>query len=384
LLLGACSDDGGTDDAGGGQPEAGVQVDAGADGGGAALSFSEFDAVIDKFLKDKGLAGATAAIVHKTRGNVYERGYGDFDKNRVSLIASSSKILSVGVLMSLVDAGKLDLDKPISGYLSAWGEFKTNLTTAMLVSNSSGLVSLTANPLYAPYLCQYTDAGMLQACAKTIYTAMDDADRKPPDTAFAYGGGQWQLAGGIAEVVSGKSWKDLIKDLYVTPCGAASLGYTNQFTRASSEGGTGTNYPKFFMANPANLPDTTNPSVEGGAFVTAGDYAKILLMHLRGGKCGDTQVLSADSVARMQKDRIAEKYNGKTTSDALAGYGMGWWVDRAHAGVVMDPGAYGAVAWLDGPRNYGAFVVIEATSALGVELSALLKPVADTIFDAAK
>jgi CubicO group peptidase (beta-lactamase class C family) len=378
-LLGACSDDTSDVDAGGGQPDAGSQVD-----GGASLSFIDFDAVIDKFLKDKNLPGATVAVVHKTRGSVYERGYGSFDKNRVSLIASSSKILSVGVLMSLVDAGKLDLDKPINSYLSAWGEFKADLTTAMLVSNSSGLVSLTANPLYGHYICQYTDMSVLKTCAQTIYTAPDTADRKPPDTAFAYGGGQWQLAGGIAEVVSNKSWKDLIQATYVTPCGASSLGYTNQFSRASAEGGTGTQYPMFFMANVANLPVTENPSVEGGAYITAGDYGKILLMHLRGGKCGDTQVLSEASVARMQMDRIKAKYNGSTTSTVLEGYGMGWWVDRVNPGVVMDPGAYGAVAWLDGPRNYGVFVVLEATSALGIELSALLKPAADAIFDANK
>ena len=214
VLASGCSDDSGSDvdnENDSGSPSVGG--DAGTDAGNTApLSFEEFDKAIEKFLQDKGLAGATAAVVHKDRGNVHERGYGGFDKNRVSLIASSSKILSVGVLMALVDSGKLDLDKPINGYLSAWGDFKSNLTTAMLVSNSSGLVSLVQNPYYPNYICQYTDASVLDTCAKAIYSASDDADRKTPDTAFAYGGGQWQLAGGIAEVVSSKRWPDLIKE----------------------------------------------------------------------------------------------------------------------------------------------------------------------------
>ena len=380
VLLGACSDDeggggGGDEDAGGGGEDAGSPDAGGESDAAAELNFDEFDSVIDKFLTDKKLTGATAAIVHKTRGTVHERGYGSFDKARVSLIASTSKVLSVGVLMTLVDAGKLDLEKPINTYLQPWGEFKTNITTGMLVSNSSGLVSLVENSLYPNYLCQYMDGGDLESCAKTIYTVDDSADRIAPDTMFKYGGGQWQLAGGVAEQVSGKKWADLIKEIYVTPCDAKSLGYTNQFQRA---GGTG--YPTFFTGDVATLPVTANPSIEGGAYVSAGDYAKILLMHLRGGLCGDKRVLSQAAVDRMQVDRIKEKYNGSTTSPVLSGYGLGWWIDRAHPGVVVDPGAYGAVAWLDKDHEYGGYVALEATSALGTELYGLLKPVADKAF----
>jgi CubicO group peptidase (beta-lactamase class C family) len=347
-----------------------------------ALDFAEFDALVEAFVQEHALEGATAVVVHRERGTVHERGYGGFDEKRVSLIASSSKIVSVGVLMALVDAGKLDLDQPISRYLSAWGEHKTDITTAMLVSNSSGLIALSDTALYAPYLCQYLDAGSLESCAQSIYQAADEADRRPPDTGFAYGGGQWQLAGGIAQAVSGKSWAELIQETYVEPCGTQSLGYTNQFSRANAEG-SGTAYPKFFQADVANLPQTENPSIEGGAYITAGDYGKILLMHLREGLCDDERALSEASVARMQVDRVAEAYQGSTSSPVLAGYGLGWWVDREHPGVVVDPGAYGASAWLDGPRGYGAFLVLETTSALGTQLRTQVKPVLDAIFDAA-
>ena len=211
---------------------------------------------------------------------MHETAYGEFDTQRVYLVASSSKILSVGVLMRLANQGKLDLDAPVSKYLSAWGEEKSDVTVAQLVSNSSGLVGLIDNPLYAPYLCQYISGGTLAECAKTIYTANDTADRKPPDTEFHYGGGQWQLAGGIAEVVSGKTWADLVKETYTEPCGATGLAYTNQFTQAFTGGGGNVagalGYPVFFQADVANLPVTENPSIEGGAYTTLGDYGKVL------------------------------------------------------------------------------------------------------------
>jgi CubicO group peptidase (beta-lactamase class C family) len=280
------------------------------------------------------------------------------------------------VLLRLADQHKLDLDAPVVGAVgAAWGAAgKAGLTVAQMLSNSSGMVGLD-DATYLPYVCQFVPGGTLTACGRTIYQA-SDADRVvPPDTAFRYGGGQWQLAGGIAEVVSGKPWQDLLRETYQEPCGTASLGYTNQFARA------GMNYPPFFMATASNLDRTDNPSIEGGAYITAADYGKILLLHLRRGLCDGNRVLSEAAVARMQQDRIGPTYGGATPDPNYAGYGLGWWVDRANAGVVSDPGAYGAVPWLDGPRGYGAFVLLEDTSLHGVQLREQVKPILDKVFD---
>ncbi len=358
--------------------------DGGTEQKAPSLDFSAFDQEIEAFLDDQGLEGASAAVVHQDYGVVYEAGYGNFDADRVYLIASSSKALSAGILMRLADQELLDIDAPISTYLSEWGEYKTDISTAQLLSNSSGLVALSDDPLYAPYLCQYIYTGTLQECATAIYTADDEADRIEPDTEFHYGGGQWQLAGGIAEVVSGKSWAELVDETYLQPCDTPSLGYTNQYSLAYESGGdvsSALDYPSFFQADIANLPETDNPSIEGGGYTTAVDYAKILLMHLREGTCGDRRVLSQESVARMQEDRILEAYQASTSRGHLAGYGLGWWIDRENPGVFVDGGAYGAVPWLDLSRKYGAIIILEANSSLGRELLDVAKPILDTVFD---
>jgi CubicO group peptidase (beta-lactamase class C family) len=358
--------------------------DAGADAQVPAFDFGAFDAVVNAYLTDHGLAGASAVVVHKDHGIVHEMGYGQFAANRLYLIASSSKVMSVGILMRLADEGKLDINAPVSTYLSAFGTYKTDISVAQLVSNSSGLVTLTDNPLYTPYLCQYLNGGTLTDCAKAIYTANDSADRKPPDTAFDYGGGAWQLAGGIAEVVSGKPWAQLVKEAYVDPCGTPSIGYNNQYQRAFTlnDGGVtaALSYPPFFQSDAGSLLPTQNPSVEGGAFTTAHDYGKILLMHLRGGVCEGGRVLSQASVDLMQQDRIGKVYGGSTSQPALAGYGLGWWVDRQHPGVVADPGAYGAIPWIDVSRKYAAFILLEASATNGGSLMQLAKPTLDAIF----
>src|SRR5690349_5566583 len=89
-----------------------------------ALNFSDVDAVIERFIEENDLAGATAVIVQRDKGQVHQRGYGQFDADRVHLIASGSKIISAGVLLALSDQGVLDLDAPISGILSSFGEHK--------------------------------------------------------------------------------------------------------------------------------------------------------------------------------------------------------------------------------------------------------------------
>jgi CubicO group peptidase (beta-lactamase class C family) len=364
-----------------------------ADGGGTnapKLDFAKFDAAVEAFLTQNGLKGASAVVVHKDLGIVHTSGYGAYPADRKYLVASSSKIVSVGVLMRLADQGLLDIDAPISKYLGASDAGKADLEVAQLVSNSSGLVSLTDNPLYGPYLCQYVDTGSLSGCAKSVYTATDAADKQPPDSSFHYGGGPWQLAGGVAEAASGKSWRELIQETYVDTCGAGSFGYGNQFSQALGTAGDGgglaaaLTYPPFFKGDPANLHPTENPSIEGGLYTTAEDYGKILLMHLRGGTCGQTRVLTESAVLRMQEDRIAKKYNGTTGNPALAGYGLGWWIDRTNVGVFADPGAYGAFPWLDLSRDYAAFLVIEAGTDVGGKLFTAVKPTLDDVFDAVK
>ena len=115
--------------------------------------------------------------------------------------------------------------------------------------------------------------------------------------------------------------------------------------------------------------------MEGGAYLAPRDYAELLLMHLRGGRCDGKQVLSQRALDRMHADRIGEVYGGDAGTNT--GYGMGWWVDRA-SGRITDPGAYGTIPWLDLGDGYGAYLVIEADSSTGGQLANLLYDVVDT------
>jgi CubicO group peptidase (beta-lactamase class C family) len=317
-------------------------------------------ATVEAFVEERGLNGAGLVIVDREAGIVHEDYWGEFGPDRISFIASSSKMITAGVLMRLHEDGLLDVDVPVAQQVGWTGN--PEITPAQLVSNSSGLVALSREPDYAPYGCMFDPGDDLEECGRAIFeTPDDDGDVIPPDTEFRYGGGQWQVAGALAEAVSGRSWSELLDEIYIGPCGVGSLGYDNQFALTS-----GLEYP--VGHDPVELPPTDNPNMEGGAFITARDYGTLLLMHLREGRCSDGRALSAASVDRLHADRTITAYEDGATAP---GYAMGWGVDRS-TGRLADPGAYGSVALLDPAAGYGAYLVIEADGTTGGELWQLI------------
>jgi CubicO group peptidase (beta-lactamase class C family) len=339
--------------------------------------FSAVGPIVEAFVAERGLNGAGLVIVDREDGVVHEEYWGEFSADRVSFVASSSKMVTAGVLLRLHDAGLLDVDTPIADYVD-WGAGNPDVTVAQLLSGSSGLVGLLPNPGYRPYICQFLVDGDIEDCGAAIFmTPDDDTDIAPPDTEFRYGGGSWQVAGALAEAVSGKPWAQLVDEIYAQPCGLTSTGYNNHFTQI---GTNGFDYPNAFDGDVSLLAVTDNPNMEGGMYTTTGDYARLLLMHLRGGMCDGGRVLSQEALDTMHADRIGEVYGGSSLPGS--GYGMGWWIDRA-TGRITDPGAYGSVPWLDLADGHGGYLVIESDSATGTALAAqLYDPVEQAILTA--
>ena len=347
----------------------------------APPDFEPIDAEVRSFLTEAELEGANLVIVTAADGVVHQRSFGNHTPERISLIASASKVMSAGVLMKLSEEGLLDLDAPVSDTLSSWGSFKTDITTAQLLSNSSGMVGLTDSATYSPYLCQYLSTSDLHECAEQIYSADDEDDRVPPDTAYRYGGGGWHLAGGVAVQASGQDWNTLVHQTYGEPCSLENTGYRNHYARAFLQGSVADAlvYPEFFDGDLDDLLETTNPNIEGGAYTTVGDYAKILQVHLGDGTCDGTQVLSEASLERMRTDRIGPAYNGFSGSENYPGYGLAWFTE-ADGPVISDPGAFGATPWVDRERGYAAFVLLERSYRDGVELRDRLRPMLEELY----
>ena len=337
--------------------------------------FDAVSALVGGVVADRGLEGAGLIVVERADGVVHEEYWGGFDADRVSLVASASKMLSAGVLMRLDDQGLLDIDAPVADVVD-WGSGNPTVTPAQLLSNSSGLVGIFPDPVYMPYICQFLPQPTLQDCAAAIFTSTeDDQSVIPPDTEFRYGGGQWQVAGAVAEAATGQSWSDLVDETYVRGCGLDPeiLGYSNYI----SVMGNGIDYPPEFTGDSSMLPSTDNPSIEAGAYATPTVFAEVLLMHLRGGQCRNgEQVLSPDATDRSLADRIAQVYDGDA-GDGL-GYGLGWWIGRED-GLAYSVGAYGATPAVHLDDGYGFYLVLEANETAWM---AIFEPLSSAIDEA--
>jgi CubicO group peptidase (beta-lactamase class C family) len=210
----------------------------------------------------------------------------------------------------------------------------------------------------------------LQGCAETIFTTPDDdSDLVPPDTAFGWpgNGADYQVVGAVAEVASGKTWAELIDEIYVQPCGLNVLAYNNPWFQLPFDPAT-FSYPAVGGDPVSMLAPTENPSIMAGAYTTADDFAALLLMLLHDGMCGDERVLSTESLERMLEDRIARVYDGGNEwldpetflpTGVTWGYGMGWNIDR-EIGLRGTASPFGQQAWLELDDGYAALLLLEA------------------------
>ena len=182
----------------------------------------------------------------------------------------------------------------------------------------------------------------MDACNQILYSTPVPGSQ-PAGSTFSYGGTQWQLAGAVVENLTNSTWNQAFQDYIGEPCGLEVFEYGNPWTNLQAWTGT-----------PDSLIGRDNPQVEGGAISNMSDYAKILLMHLREGRCGDTQVIDPDAPAFMQVDRAG---------DFGVPYGMGWWISEPEEGgeayLFRDPGAFGAISWLDIRRGIGGYVAVD-------------------------
>lgn len=320
---------------------------------------------------------ASVSIVHKTHGLILQRYYGGMDPNHPFVLASLSKTMVAGILLKLEQDGLLEFDGPIDKYGFARGD-GVPVTPAQLVSNLSGLRCSMNHTPDQKWMCLFFPDDDLESCAKKLWAwHQEDQLFSPPDTNFCYGGAQWQIAGAVAQIASGRSWQELFDETYTRPCGLENSGFSNHFNDQSPVFGDWSVYPHAFDPKQSK----GNPNIEGGMYTTASDFSKLLLMMLRGGLCEHGRVLAPSSVERITQDRLKSAADGEigpgfAVEDILAygrGYGLGWWVDR-DSGKRSAPGIYGSTTWIAPDQSYAALIALRSTGWIGRPLFRQLNP----------
>jgi CubicO group peptidase (beta-lactamase class C family) len=213
--------------------------------------------------------GNAVLMVSQNGKIVLNKKWGTFNENTPQPVASATKWLSGAVLMALVDEGKLSLNDSIGKFLPIFTKYKKgNITIRQCFSHTTGFPSETPEG--------YENDRSISLAACVDLTAQNTKTIAKPGLSFVYGNVGMQIAGRIAEVVSGKSWQELFNQKIGIPCGM-SVTYSPLS-------------PK-------------NPRIAGGAVTSARDYLNFLEMIVNKGVFNGKKVLSEQAVSEMLKDQ---------------------------------------------------------------------------------
>jgi CubicO group peptidase (beta-lactamase class C family) len=154
------------------------------------------------------------------------------NRNTIFQVASLSKWVSAIGVMKLVEEGKLNLDKPVSEYLTRWklpeSQFNNDkVTIRRLLSHTAGLTDGLGYSGFKP--------GVTPQSIEASLTKATDADDgidgsvhvgMQPGSEFKYSGGGYTLLQLIVEEVTGQSFASYMKSTIFEPLNMMQSSYT--------------------------------------------------------------------------------------------------------------------------------------------------------------
>lgn len=254
----------------------------------------------------------------------------DYTPATKQAIASCSKWLSAALVMTFVDEGKLRLTDTVGKWLPVLSQRgKGNITISQCLSHTTGI---KAEGLKESLGEMRNVNSMDEAIEKIAILPMEGN----PGTVFHYSNTGLQIAGAIIEKISGKNFETLFAERIAKP-----LQMKN------------TDFGKGKVALPA-----------GGAKSTPVDYMNFLVMILNKGMFRGKRILSEQSIAEMQVNRITKdvKIGYSPTEAGNFGYGYGEWVMETSLAnnlttAVTSPGLFGSFPVVDNKKHYCAFLM---------------------------
>ncbi|MCI0748994.1 MAG: beta-lactamase family protein, partial [Nevskiales bacterium] len=176
-----------------------------ADPDKTGTDLSDIDAFFKRSLDDLG--GGGALVLYHGGELVYARGFGkakgkgSWTTRTVVPIGSSTKWMSGGVILSLVESGLLSLDDTAGKYLPGFKGDKGNITIRQMFSHTHGFPE-------GPQVHRDTTLTMEEAVRRISEIKLAHV----PGTKLHYSGLGMQVAGYIATRVTKKPWVELFRE----------------------------------------------------------------------------------------------------------------------------------------------------------------------------
>jgi len=345
------------------QPPSSVALDPTAATGTAA--FQEKTALLDAWITTQmagqGLPGMSVGLVHDGQ-LVWAKGYGFSDTDKkipatpttIYRMASVTKTFTATAILQLRDAGKLQLDDPVSKYLP-WFKVSSRfsdtpaITIRHLLTHSSGLPREAAFPYWTDN--QFPTLEQIKA------TLPNQEATFPTETRWKYSNLAFALAGAVVASASGEPYEHYIRTHILEPLGMASSSIVlPEAQRSRLATGYGPRKPDGSrVARP--FTDCKGISPAAGLSSSVEDLGKYLAFQMGNGTVAGKVILKASTLKEMHRVQWLQQ-------DWQSGWGLGFSVTHAggktylgHIGILS--GYRTAISFLP-DENLGVIVLSNA------------------------
>ena len=367
--------------------------------GFSAERLKRVDALLQRYVDEKRLAGAVALVLRDGQP-VYEHAVGWSDKeagrkmsmDTIFRIASQTKALTSTAVLQLVEEGRLGLADPVSRFVPGFA----NTTVAVPGPNGTSSIVPARRPITIQDLLTHTAGisygteprvaaayeakGLGPAAGRGWYFADKDDGVCPsierlatvpflsqPGEAWVYGYNT-DVLGCVVERITGQSLESVIKNRITGPLGLTETQFflpPAQRARLAAVYGSG---PDGTIVRAPEGASGQGHYVEGprrsfsggaGLLSTARDYARFLETMRLGGAIDGVRILSPRAVQLMTTNQV-----GTLHSTTGLGFGLGFETTDRYGANGLDSvgafgwgGAYGSVYRVD-PRSHLVLVLM--------------------------
>ncbi|MBX3414430.1 MAG: serine hydrolase [Pirellulales bacterium] len=214
-------------------------------------------------------------------------------------VGSVSKVFTAMAVMQLVEAGKLDLDAPVTKYLPDFhpqNPFDQPITLRQLMSHRSGLVR-------EPPVGSYFDAS--EPSVEEAIASLNDTELVyEPTKRTKYSNAGVTVVGRVVEVVCGRPLDEYVREEILAPLAARDTTFApgEALRPRIAEAAMWTYDGRVFPAPTFELATTA----AGNLYSTAIDQARFLELFFAGGRGGDRQVLQAETLRQMWQPQFPD------------------------------------------------------------------------------
>jgi CubicO group peptidase (beta-lactamase class C family) len=298
-----------------------------AESPGVLEAIQVFDAWVARTAADREQPGVSIGIVHD-QDLIWAKGYGFADLAKKTpatpatdyRIASLSKLFTATAVLQLRDAGKLQLDDPVSKWLPEFAPTHVDagspvITIRHLLTHTSGLPREVEGAYWNDM--KFPSREEMQSLLNRAGVV------GPPETEYKYSNVALSLAGYVVEKASGEPYAEYVARHILQPLGMSSTRVIPPRDMPALATGYGRRVP--------GRPRRVQPFLDAAYMVPAAnlastveDLARFASLQFRvgaAGAAGEAQILKGPTLREMQRVHWLQP-------DWKGGRGLGWGVSR--------------------------------------------------------